>query len=228
MTEVPMATGVSSPVWPLPDVTRRRWTFGAPRRSKKGPDRRHAGVDLYAPQGSVILAPEAGIIVAKQRFVWDDRFDAFVFQTDSGPAILFGEVQPGSWGNFGHSIGSRVAAGMPIARVGINPGGDQMLHLEMYTRGTRRNSKWFAGQAPPPNLLDPTSYLKTAKALDVSDDSDVEDDDGEHDDGEHDDQVDDIDDDIDTNTNQTGRVSPMMMAIVAVGALLLMSEVGDG
>jgi hypothetical protein len=221
-------------------VTRRRWTFGAPRKSDKGRDRRHAGVDLYAPQGSVVLAPEAGTIVATQKFVWKDRHDAMLFQTDSGPVILFGEVRPRSWNDFGLSIGSHVQAGQPVARVGINPGGSQMLHYEMYTRGTRKNSRWYAGQAPPSNLLDPTAYLKTAKALDMSDDDHVEDDivDDQVDDQVDDDHVDDDDDDIDTNTSTDPNIdpnidppfsnSPIAMGLLALGALLLMAELGDG
>ena len=57
--------GGASPVWPLPDVTRRRWTFGASRASGR---RKHAGLDLYAPRGSVVLSPEQGEIVAFQGF----------------------------------------------------------------------------------------------------------------------------------------------------------------
>lgn len=222
---VPMATGSGSPIWPLPSVTRRRWTFGAPRTSKTGPDRRHAGVDLYAPKGSLVLAPEGGTVIASQRFVWQDRHDAILFQTDSGgPVILFGEVLPGSWDNVGASIGSRVEAGQPVARVGVNPGGVSMLHFEMYTRGTRKNARWYAGQTPPPNLLDPTRYLQTAKALDTSDDSDVDDDDDV-------DKIEDVHDDIDAQDddslpNQGGGALPMV-ALVAAGALYLISEFGD-
>ncbi len=166
MSEAPQAQGVPSPIWPLPDVTRRRWTFGAGRAKGK---RRHAGVDLYAPAGSVVLAPESGTIVATQRFN-GPRAHAVLLQTDTGPVILLGEVFPGSWNDFGLSIGSRVDAGDPVARVGINPGGSQMLHYEMYTDGTRRNARWYTGNPPPDNLLDPTNYLQRAKALDVAQD----------------------------------------------------------
>lgn len=200
---VPMATGASSPIWPLPAVTRRRWTFGADR--PRG--RRHAGVDLYAPKGSIVLAPEGGVVIATQRFVWQDRHDALLFQTDSGPVILFGEVLPGSWVAIGANIGSRVERGQPIARVGVNPGGSSMLHYEMYTRGTRKNSRWYAGKTPPPNLLDPTRYLQAAKAIDGSNQDDVDQD--------------------DDDPNQGG-ISPTVAGIVAVGVFLLLTESGNG
>lgn len=182
MTSAPMATGVSSPVWPLPDVTRRRWTFGA---SRANGTRRHAGVDLYAPRGSVVLAPESGEVVATQGFNGPNAV-ALVMQTDSGPAILFGEVEPGSWTRLGLEVGSRVEAGQPVATVGINPGGSQMLHLEMYRDGTRRNYRWMAGNPAPEQLLDPTQYLQAAKALDVQQqDPVIPDDEGEIEDPDH-------------------------------------------
>ena len=180
---VPMAEGVSSPVWPLPGVTKRRWTFGA---SRAGGRRHHAGVDLYAPRGSVVLAPEAGTIVAAQPFNGPNAV-ALLIQTDTGPVILLGEIEPDSWREFDLDIGSRVSAGQEVARVGINPGGSQMLHYEMYRDGTTRNDRWYYGRPPPDNLLDPTGYLQRAKALDVGQqDPGVEDDAGV-DDHDHDD-----------------------------------------
>lgn len=196
MAVIPMAVGDSSPVWPLPAVTRKRWTFGARRARGK---RKHAGVDLYAQRGSVVLAPENGTVVALQKFT-GPRAHALLFQTDSGIVILFGEVEPGSWGNFMNRIGTWVEKGEPLAKVGINPGGDQMLHVEMYDQGTRRNHRWYPDQPPPAQLLDPTQYLQAAAALegqtdpgdDVVDDLDDQgDDDHGQDDGTVDDQVDD-------------------------------------
>jgi hypothetical protein len=86
------------------------------------------------------------------------------FQTDTGPMILFGEVEPGSWAKYGHRVGSRVERGQPIAEIGVNPGGDTMLHFEMYRRGTTKNWRWLASQGPPRQLLDPTAYMRLAEA----------------------------------------------------------------
>ena len=96
---VEMARGHMSPVWPLPDVTRKRYTFGAPRANGQ---RKHAGLDFYAPRGSPVVAPESGVIVATQRFNGPNAH-AILLQTDTGPVILFGEVEPGSWRNYSFS-----------------------------------------------------------------------------------------------------------------------------
>jgi hypothetical protein len=153
-----MATGVRSPIFPLPDVTRRRWSFGHSRASG---ERKHAGVDMYARRGSVVIAPEAGQLVNTHRFLGPNAV-ALLFQTDSGPVINFGEVAPRSWEKFGLRIGSRVQAGQPLAEVGQTPRGSSMLHFEMYGPGTTQTAQWMSGRAPPSNLLDPTNYMQTA------------------------------------------------------------------
>lgn len=222
----PMASGHASPIWPLPDVTRRRWTFGAPRTSKDGTRRRHAGVDLYAPRGSIVLAPESGHIIASQRFLGPMAV-ALLMQTDSGPVILFGEVEPQSWREFGRSIGSRVERGDAVARVGIAPKGGQMLHYEMYTQGTRQNAQWIAGRDPPPNLLDPTQYLRSAMALDTGQsDPDIQDDDDPAEDHDEDEDEDVVGDDPDVT--KTGDWSGMTGFLLLLGALALLNETERG
>jgi hypothetical protein len=160
---VELAQGGQSPVWPLPAVTRRSWNFG---HSRGGGARRHVGVDLYAPRGSEVLAPEDGVIVASQKFLGPQSV-ALLLELDSGIVVLLGEVAPRSWDEYGLRIGSRVSAGQPVARVGVAPNGSSMLHFEIYRGGTRANSRWLAGQAPPANVLDPTHYLQRAGALDA-------------------------------------------------------------
>lgn len=161
---VAMATGDRAPAWPLPEVTPRRVythggkAFGASRAAGK---RNHAGVDILAPRYALVVAPESGTIVASQTFNGPNAY-ALLIQTDSGPVILLGEVEPDSWREFGLAIGSRVDKGQPVARVGINPGGSTMLHYEMYREGTKRNYSWPASSPAPAALLDPTAYLSTA------------------------------------------------------------------
>ena len=226
MTAVPMATGAMSPVWPLPDVTRKRWTFGASRAKGK---RRHAGIDLYALRGSVVLAPEAGTIVATQRFN-GPLAHAILLQTDSGVVILFGEVEPNSWRKYGLVKGSRVERGAPVADVGINPGGDQMLHLETYVAGTRKNQRWFTGKQPPAALLNPTRYLKSANALDTDQADDVGDDSDDAGEVDDDDTNDDHADDIaqnDTIPNDTIPADPNGFgggALLGLGIVFLMAN----
>lgn len=190
MKGITEAVGVASPFWPLPAVTRKRFTFGWGRR--KGL-RHHAGVDLYAPRGSPVVAPEAGTLIRWHRFVGPHSV-ALLMQTDTGIVILFGEVEPRSWEKHGLKIGSRVRAGQTVAEVGINNDKSQMLHFETYVKGTRSNRRWYKGKPPPPALLDPTLYLRTAEALDGTqgdDDGDDVDDGGSNDDDINDDQGDD-------------------------------------
>lgn len=194
MKGIPEAVGVNSPFWPLPAVTRKRYTFGWGRA--KGV-RHHAGVDLYAPRGSAVVAPEAGTLVRWQRFM-GPKSVALLMQTDSGIVILFGEVEPNSWRKHGLGIGNRVRAGQTVAEVGINPGGSQMLHFETYVQGTTKNHRWYKGKPPPPALLDPTRYLRIAEALDgtqADTDGDDVDDGGTNDDDIDDDPDDDPSDD---------------------------------
>jgi len=42
----------------IPDATRTRWTYGAPRG-----DRTHRGIDVYAPVGSPIFSPENALVL---------------------------------------------------------------------------------------------------------------------------------------------------------------------
>lgn len=162
-----VAQGTASPFWPLPRVTKRVATYGGKAfgAARKRGRRHHAGVDIIAPRGAEVVAPESGVVVATQRFNGPNAH-ALLLQTDTGPVILFGEVEPGSWNQYGAAIGSRVEGGQPVAQVGINPGGSTMLHYEMYQEGTSRNHQWWKGGAAPSQLLDPTVYLEAAASGD--------------------------------------------------------------
>lgn len=165
--DVPMAQGGARPSWPLPRIPKRVWTrggkaFGAGRAGGK---RYHAGVDILAPRGAVVVSPEDGVVVRSQRFN-GPHAHALLIQLDSGPVVLLGEVWPQSWGELGVEIGSRVRQGQPVARVGINPGGSTMLHFEMYQRGTKSNRRWYQGRPAPQELYDPTEYLQRAANTD--------------------------------------------------------------
>lgn len=212
---IPEAVGVASPFWPLPDVTRKRFTFGWARAKGK---RHHAGLDFYAPRGSIVVAPEAGTIIGWQRFVGPNSV-ALLEQTDTGIVILFGEVEPQSWAKHGVHIGSRVRAGQTVAEVGINNDLSQMLHIETYVRGTRRNQRWYKGQAPPSALLDPTRYMRTAEAMDGTQgdtDGDDVDDNGGNDDDINDDQGGDDDDGGDCPPGQEWQTHPDTGAPICV------------
>lgn len=153
---VDVARGTVTPTWPLPGVKphfpRPSRQFGA---SRGDGTRHHAGVDLSARAGDIVVATEAGVVVAHQRFN-GPQAHAMLVQTDTGPVVLYGEVYRESM----KRIGARVEAGWHIANVGVNPGGSSMLHLETYIEGTRRNERWVSGQEPPMSLLDPSGYIR--------------------------------------------------------------------
>ncbi len=176
---VPFAGGPSRPTWPVGPSENPRWgevayrdvnggkhgnvggrAFHASRKS-----RYHAGIDLYADAGDVVLAPESGVIVADQNFLKSiPGEDAMLIQGDSGTTILLGEIVAESMTTqYGLKEGSRVEQGQPVAIVAETVNGSHMLHFETYTQGSERNRSWKKSKKPHPSLLDPTAYLLRAR-----------------------------------------------------------------
>ncbi len=173
IADVPFATGPSNLRWPLitkhvrgTEVPYKKLdgkyvgnaarSFGVPRQDGV---RKHAAIDLYSYGEDVVLAMESGIVVGIQGFLGPTK--ALLIQGDSGTVVLYGEIKNNSWSEFDIKKGTRVKAGQPIARVGINDAGTSMLHLETYTKGTTQNAQWKG--SPPSNLLNPTKYLLQAQ-----------------------------------------------------------------
>ena len=173
IADVPFATGPSNLRWPLITkhvrgnevpykkldgkyVGNAARSFGVPRQDGV---RKHAAIDLYSYGEDVVLAMESGIVVGIQGFLGPTK--ALLIQGDSGTVVLYGEIKNNSWSEFDIKKGTRVKAGQPIARVGINDAGTSMLHLETYTKGTTQNAQWKG--SPPSNLLNPTKYLLQAQ-----------------------------------------------------------------
>lgn len=150
-------------MWPLLDLRPqvKADSFMRPRTGDDGRMRFHAGMDLPAPRGTIVVAPESGTIVRTQTFN-GAHAHALLLETTSGLVINLGEVEPGSWSEFGVGPGSAVFQGQAVARVGVNPGGSEMLHVETYVPGTRRTARWYQDEGPPPSLLDPTDYILRA------------------------------------------------------------------
>lgn len=180
---VAFAEGIARPGWPLRTRHPRRgvvsyrgvdgkvrgnWArrFGAHRGGSNGkPSRNHAGVDLFANAGDPVLAMAAGRVTAVQSFHLGSWA---VFVEHAGVVVMYGEVEARSWKELGVAVGSEVEAGQPIAKVACMVEDDEgtcvshMLHLETYAPGTTRNQRWFAGQAAPPALRDPSLLLLRA------------------------------------------------------------------
>lgn len=194
---VPFAEGSTTPVWPVRTKERKgvvsykdaagKWhgimgnAFTAKRYRKvkdkatgksvkTGEVRYHVGIDLGGQKGDVVVATEAGEIVALQPFT--EGTWAILEETDTGLVVLYGEVARGSWNEFKIKVGSRVEAGQPLARIGLM-GTKDMLHLETYVKGTRENISWNRDKPtrpkpwerwgpPPAEILDPSRYLVLA------------------------------------------------------------------
>lgn len=177
---VPFAQGAPNPVFPVASSSKHsrrldvsykdvdgkyhgRWgrIFGASRRDGQ---RYHAGIDLFANPGDVIVAPEAGTIVGTQNFlnsIDGAGPDAMLIEGDNGVTILLGEIDEKA---YGLKVGDRVTRGQPVARIQATAGGDHMLHIETYRNGLTHNQQWWKGSPAPSHLLDPTDYLLRAAA----------------------------------------------------------------
>lgn len=167
---VPMARGAERPAWPIQGAAPRTTfkssaSFGAPRTSGDK-DRWHVGIDIAAKRGDVVVAMEDGMLVCKggtceQGWMGPDA-KAVLIQGDSGLVVLYGALIPGSYKEFGLGPGARVTRGQPIGRVGTYPAGSSMLHLETYAKGTTDNASWYQGKPAPPEVLNPTEYVRLA------------------------------------------------------------------
>ncbi len=158
----------AAPLWPLPGrplgtKVRSARRFGALR---KNGTKYHAGIDLGAPEGTVVVAPEDGRLVATQG--WDGpNAKAVLLETarPDGPVLFFGAVAPDSWPTDaeGNLVELDVKRGEQIAVLGRYPGAKRssMLHFEIYRRGSRNSRKWFVGMSRPNSLRDPTPYVES-------------------------------------------------------------------
>jgi murein DD-endopeptidase MepM/ murein hydrolase activator NlpD len=152
-----MAIGDPSPAWPLPHdakprAIRESRRFGASRVDRKtGRPRFHAAIDLGSAHGHPVVAPESGTVASLQTFRGPDH--ALLLQTDTGPVLLLGEMDPASWRV---AEGDRVQKGQWVGNVGTT----NHLHFGAFAKGTRVTSQWFVGEPPPPSLLDPTLYVE--------------------------------------------------------------------
>jgi phosphopantothenoylcysteine decarboxylase len=137
----------------------------------------HTGVDLYCKDGDDVHAVEDGRVVKIGVFTgpklghdwWEETWGIMV-EGASG-VVNYGEVEPHL-----HTIiyeGARVERGQFIGRVkrvllpdrhrpDIPGHSTSMLHLELYTHGTRTFADWHDPQKNP-TLVDPTPYLLSAE-----------------------------------------------------------------
>lgn len=171
--------------WPLPDRDRILPSAGDQGSfwEDRG-DRRHAGVDLYAPAGSRVVAIEEGTVISAGIFTgpdlvpyWNRTYQVTVAHV-SGIFCRYAEL-----GDVAVRKGGGVEGGTLIGHVGevLNPamigadspsyiralrdqGRTSMLHLEVFDSVPAksleyRGGNWFS-RARPPGLVDPIRILR--------------------------------------------------------------------
>jgi len=174
-------------VWPLAGFRK-----GAVPRTGPGSfwedrgDRRHCGVDLYAPQGTAVLAMDEGEVVRvgvmtspRRNPYWN--MTRYVVLRHGPVFVKYGEL-----GRVDVRTGEKILSGRKIGEVGLVLDKDRirpdsplyirrlgrrnpsMLHLEFYrekpaVRGRHYlGGNWFA-EGRPAGLLDPTPVLSDLK-----------------------------------------------------------------
>jgi murein DD-endopeptidase MepM/ murein hydrolase activator NlpD len=141
-----------------PDCVRLR-CFEAPRPVSRldNPQRRHAGVDLFANAGDAVIAVEDGVIVGFYPFLRarTGEMSYALLIAHAGYVANYGEVRENSLRARGLEIGSAVRGGQNIATISDTA----QLHFETYAAGTTRNSSWAYAQTRPASVIDPTPRL---------------------------------------------------------------------
>ncbi len=172
--------------WPVPNSYSKQ----IPEKGEPGSfwedrddDRRHCGVDIYAPEGSKIIAIETGVVIDTGVFTtlemnpyWNKTY-YIVIKTKEKVLYKYAELP-----EIKTEIGTMVQAGDVIGTVGtvINPenigpetpfyirelihkGNPSMLHLELYKAPVMEVRPYkggnFYGKEKPASLIDPTYFL---------------------------------------------------------------------
>src|SRR5690606_19493953 len=104
--------------------------FAAKRMDGDG-ERKHAGVDLVANEGDIVVAPEDGRVLTILPFN-AGTWAIYVRSMLDDRVVNLGEVEKLSWREFGVKPGQTVHVGQPLARIGVQAKGSTMLHLETY------------------------------------------------------------------------------------------------
>ena len=123
----PGAAPVTLERFPVPKVSSYADTFGHPW----GPGRTHQGVDLFAPEGSPVLAPAAGII---RQFEGPRGGREVTLTLPDKTWFLFSHLK--DWGAL--TTGARVKAGDVIGHVGETGNAlkkGSHVHFEVHPRG---------------------------------------------------------------------------------------------
>jgi murein DD-endopeptidase MepM/ murein hydrolase activator NlpD len=146
-----------------PDCVRLR-CFSAPRPVSRldDPQRRHAGIDLFASAGDTVIAIEDGRVVGFYPFLRaaTGEMSYAMLVAHDGYVANYGEVRENSLTAHGLEIGSTVRAGQAIATISDTA----QLHFETYQPNTTRNASWRYAETQPASVRDPTNFLRALVA----------------------------------------------------------------
>jgi len=156
--------------WPVPNSYTKRVprsglrAFGAKRENSL----RHSGVDIYAPNGSAVVAIEDGVVVKTGQFTgapespqWLKTYFMMI-QSANGKLIVYGETRKPKL-----RPRKRVQAGQIVGHIArvrgidVTGKGSNMLHLEVYKHGQRLPTDWRGKK--PSRLLNASIILQSTR-----------------------------------------------------------------
>ena len=162
--------------WPVPQSYSKSLpkpnedgAFGAPRVYKNGKGK-HAGIDIYAPVGSKVVAIEDGTVVHVSNFTgapwspqWRKTWYVMVEHADKNISV-YGEIRKPRL-----KKGNKVKSGQVIGYIakvlfGKKTRKSAMLHFELHNNGSRISTDWYGKK--PDKILNPTRYLQKIVAYD--------------------------------------------------------------
>lgn len=136
--------------------------FGDPRKNKNGEIvRKHAGCDLYALNGTEVIAVKDGVVVGDLTDFYESTFELQIDHRDF--IVRYGELD--NKRAEGIKVGAQVKQGQVIGYIKKVANYHQpMLHLEMYSKNaigklTDKSNKPYQRRS---DLIDPTPYLDGA------------------------------------------------------------------
>lgn len=173
--------------WPVPNT----YSKDIPKAKSQGSfwenrgDRRHCGIDIYAPDGSEVLSIEDGRVIdigvatSPDKVPYWNTTYYILIKNRSGHICKYSELK-----DVVVNVNDDVKAGELIGHVGtvidtskvdesspdyiqkiVKEKRQSMLHFELYRQSIEESEEyvggnWF-GDSKPTNLLDPTEYLKS-------------------------------------------------------------------
>lgn len=123
--------------------------------------RLHAGCDLYAPQGTPVLACLDGKVI-RGPYPFYDAVYAIEVQHGDGSIIRYGEIRAPQGTPGDHSVGDLVTEGQIVAFVGqLRTSAFSMLHFEMYSGSAEGSLTDLSrhGFFRRPDLINPGPFL---------------------------------------------------------------------